>query len=1115
MKNFDFIKELEEEIPAFHQLHAYCDKAEIFQKAFPEDSATNARKALEWLVKNHLAMAKVTLEPHETLSQMIKRPEIDAFVNEDWELIEDMRTVKKIGNYAAHTGTQKIRKNDAFICLRALYHVACGFLYRWQAIREIAAFDATLIPQDFTQVHAADNSEPAVSPDLKHHVPHEAIEHPKPPTQQPAESLESEAITRQCLIDYMLNEAGWEILHAKGDIQGGKAGIEIKIEGMDRKFHSSGIGYADYVLFSKDSKPLAVIEAKSTIHSPETGRKQAIEYADCLEKKYGVRPVIYYTNGYTTKVIDGLDYPPRNVISFHSYNDLEYLIQKRSRSPITNLAIDDEITNRPYQKTAIKSLVEWLNRKHRRGLLVLATGTGKTRVSISLCKLLYNNSKWLKNVLFLADRKELVKQAHEKFEEFLPSQPMSCLSEDDKPDTNARIVFSTYQTMINYINTEPLEFSIGHFDLIIIDEAHRSVFGKYGAIFQYFDSLLIGLTATPRSEIDKNTFQLLELENEPNFEYTYEEAIRDEYLRPYRLKKCNSKMINRGIKYDDLSAEQREQLEKVWEYEKAMKGIPKEKEYHRDIQGNEIFNYLINDDTIDNVLSELMTNGLKVHSGEDVGKTIIFAYNHKHAERIVERFNQLYPERGADYCQLIDNQVKNHSAIIADFKMEAKMPQIAVSVDMLDTGIDVPEILNLVFFKIIKSKIKFEQMIGRGTRLCKDLFGPGEDKQEFYIFDWCGNFDFFSKQGDDIHPSDSKSLTDRLFCLRLDIAKELQSAEHQEKEFDKQLHDELKTLLHQQVAAIGKERKEARPWLNIIEPYRNQEKWTCLSELDVSRLKKIGHLIKVDKDDEEAKRFDIVMLHIMLSLIDTTRRVGQFRKVVVNIAAILEKKASIPAVMERIDIIRQVQKPVFWENESLDALEHVRRKLRGLVHLLKEQRGGKKFIIDIEDTYTKVEGVEDEVIKTSYKQRVIDYLAENSNNDTLRKIQHFEQLTSADIEELERIFFEELGTKDEYNELTEGHPYKNNVAAFIRVINGIDRKKALQIYQQFIEGYNLTSEQELYLKNILDYISMNGDIETRNFLEYPLKDLKWRETFGDTFVNLKDFIKQMHRVIIA
>lgn len=1114
MKNFDFIKKLAEVIPAFNQLHAYCDKAEIFQKAFPEESAANARKALEWLVKNHLAMANVTLDTHETLSQMIKRPEIDAFINEDWELDQNMRTVKKIGNFAAHISSQQIRRNDAFICLRALFYVVTGFLYRWQAIREMIAFDATLVPQDFTQIHVADNSEPTVAPDLTDHVPDEAIEHPKSPTEQPAESLESEAITRQCLIDYMLNEAGWEILNVKGDIQGGKAAIEVKIEGMNKQFHPSGIGYADYVLFSRGRKPLAVIEAKSTIHSPGTGRKQAIEYADCLEKTYGVRPVIYYTNGYKTWVIDGMGYPDREVISFHSHDDLEQLIQKRGRGNITNLTIDDEITNRPYQKTAIKSLVEWLNRKHRRGLLVLATGTGKTRVSISLCKLLDNNN-WIKRVLFLADRTELVKQARGKFEEFLPSQTMTSLSDDDEPDKNARFVFSTYQTMINYINTEPVEFSIGHFDLIIIDEAHRSVYGKYEAIFHYFDSLLIGLTATPRDEIDKNTFRLLELENEPNFEYTYDEAIADEYLRPYRLKKCNSKMINRGIRYDDLSPEQRDQLEKVWEYEKAMKGIPDDKEYHRDIQGNEIFNYLINDDTIDNVLSELMTNGLKVHSGEDVGKTIIFAYNHKHAERIVERFNQLYPERGADYCQLIDNQVKNHSAIIADFKEEAKMPQIAVSVDMLDTGIDVPEILNLVFFKIIKSKIKFEQMIGRGTRLCEDLFGPGEDKKEFYIFDWCGNFEFFSKHGDDINPSQSKSLTERLFCLRLDIAKELQSAEHQEKEFDKQLHDELKTLLHQQVAAIGKKRKEARPLLHIIEPYRNKEKWTCLSEIEVQQLKKIGNLIKVDKDDEEAKRFDIVMLNLMLSHIDTTRRVGQFRKVVVNIAAMLEKKASIPAVMEHIDTIREVQTPVFWENESLDALEHVRKELRELMHLLKDQRGGKKFVIDIEDTYTTAEGGEDEVIKTTYKQRVTDYLAENSNNETLRKIQNFEQLTSADIEELERIFFEELGTKDEYDELTEGHPYKNNVAAFIRAVNGIDRDKAILIYQQFIEGYNLTSNQEIYLKNILDYISVNGDIETRNFMEYPLKELKWRETFGDQFINLKDFIKQMHQVIIA
>ena len=617
MKIFDFIKKLAEEIPALHQLYAYCDKAEIFQKAFPEESAANARKALEWLVKNHLTMAEVPLAPHETLNNMVKRPEIDAFINEDREFEQDMRTVKKIGNYAAHTGSQPIKQNEAFICLRALYYVVCGFLYRWQAINQYAAFDATRIPQNFAQIHATDNSEPTISPDLSDHVSAEAIEHPKAPKTQPAESLESEAITRQCLIDYMLNEAGWEILRVKGDIQGGKAGIEIKIEGMNPQFHPSGIGYADYVLFSKGGKPLAVIEAKSTTHSPKAGRKQAMEYADCLEKKYGVRPVIYFTNGYKTWVIDGMGYPDREVISFHSHDDLEYLIQKRGRADITNLTIDDEITNRPYQKTAIKSLVEWLNKKHRRGLLVLATGTGKTRVSISLCKLLDNNN-WITRVLFLADRTELVNQARKNFEKFLPSQTMTSLSDDAKPDKTARFVFSTYQTMINYINAEPVEFTIGHFDLIIIDEAHRSVFGKYGVIFQYFDSLLIGLTATPRAEIDKNTFQLLELENEPNFEYSYDEAIGDGYLCPYRLKKCNSKLINRGIKYKDLSAKEREELEKVWAYEKAMKGIPEEEEYHRDIQGSEIFNYLINDDTIDKVLSELMTNGLKVHSGVEV-----------------------------------------------------------------------------------------------------------------------------------------------------------------------------------------------------------------------------------------------------------------------------------------------------------------------------------------------------------------------------------------------------------------------------------------------------------------------------------------------------------------
>ncbi|MBR4265037.1 MAG: DEAD/DEAH box helicase family protein [Bacteroidales bacterium] len=1112
MKNFDFIQLLAQHIPSFAQLHKYCDKAEIFQCTYPEESATNARKALEWLVKQHLAMKHVVTEKHETLNEMLKRPEMDDFADGDYVFERNIHTVKKIGNFASHIGAQQIKKNDAFVCLRSLYYVVCGFLYRWDALISFQAFDATLVPKGFPGLLLPDDSEPVVAQDVVDSVPQEVLTKPSKVIPNPKESLESEAITRKCLIDYMLNEAKWEINPTKGDIQGNKACIEIKVDGMPT---AGGKGFCDYVLFSRGGKPLAVIEAKSTIKSAISGRQQAILYADCLEKKYGVRPVIYYTNGFETKFIDGLGYPDREVIAFHSHDDLEYLIQKRGRADIKNLHIDENITDRPYQKTAIKSLVEWLNKKHRRGLLVLATGTGKTRVSISLCKLLSNNN-WIKNVLFLADRTELVNQANNNFQKLLPSETMTCLSDDEEPDFNARFVFSTYQTMINYINAMEMKFSVGHFDLIIIDEAHRSVFGTYGAIFQYFDSLLIGLTATPRNEIDKNTFRLLELDNEPNFEYTFEEAVKDGYLVPYKVKLYNSHIINEGIKYDELSPEQRNELEKVWKYEKALKGISQSSDYHRDIESNEIFRYLINDDTIDQVLLQLMDNGIKVHSGEDIGKTIIFAYNHTHAERIVQRFYVLFPERGNNYCQLIDNQVKYRGSIIRDFKSADSLPQIAVSVDMLDTGIDVPEILNLVFFKIVKSKIKFEQMIGRGTRLCPDIFGPGSDKKLFYIFDWCGNFEYFSKSYDEISSTEVKSLTQKLFELRLDIAKELQSAEHQELEFDKNFHDELKKLLHQQLNSIVKERKDARKYWSTIEPFLDFNNWICLSEVDVMRLKEIAKLVPTESFDESAKKFDIALLNIQLSLLDKTKKAGQSQNLVIEVSKLLEQRSTVPAVMAHIETIKKVQTPQFWQELTSQKLEQVRLELRDLVVLLENSRKNRKFIIDINDACNiAAEDVTDFSIQTSYKQRVVDYLFHNTNNATLRKIQNFEQLTADDFIELERIFFEQLGTKAEFDNLTKGHRYNCNVAAFIRVVNGIDHARGMEIYRKFISDNDLTADQEMYLKEILNYVSANGDIETKNFMERPFNLFNWRLVFGDNFVYLKEFVHQIHKVITA
>ena len=1107
-KNFDYILLLADKIPTFKHLHNYCRLAEEQQPIYPDASANNARKALEWLMKNMLKMAGVTVDARATLNDMLRLPATDAFVNRDYKFREDIYLVKKIGNAASHDGAEPVNRVKAFRCLRALYNVVAGFMGRWDAVKEIPPFDATLISSPSAPVALVKSPEPKVEMEVVNSVRKESLDDPKPVV-LPRESLASEAVTRRYLIDYMLMEAGWELLDEKGKVLGGKACIEVEVDGMPT---ASGKGYADYVLFSRGGKPLAVIEAKATSRAITEGRHQATLYADCLEKRYGVRPVIYYTNGFTTKVIDGMGYPDRDVVSFHSMDDLERLIQKRGRAEIKDVTIKEEITDRPYQQTAIKRIVEWFNAKHRRGLLVLATGTGKTRVSISLCDILMRND-WVKTVLFLADRTALVGQAHKNYEALLPSVSMSVLSEEKAPDMQARILFSTYQTMINYLDREDKAFSVGRFDLIIIDEAHRSVFGRYGAIFNYFDSLLIGLTATPRDEIDRNTYDLLQLDNGmPNYSYDIDEAVRDGYLCPYKTLQYHSKIMERGAKWDEMSKEDREEAERLMDYEKSLAGLGPDDEYHRDILPQEIFKYLFNIDTVDKVLMELMEKGLKVKSGEEIGKTIIFAMNHPHAELIVERFRTLYPEKEPDYCQLIDNYVNKAHSLILDFEQMDKNPQIAVSVDMLDTGVDVPSVLNLVFFKCVRSKIKFMQMIGRGTRLCPKVFGDA-DKKEFYIFDWCGNFEYFSVHSDGANPVAVKSLTERLFALRLDIAAALQSAEHQEKEDDRRLHDELKEILHAQVSQLSRARIDVRAHLQTIEPYREREAWVCLSELDVAELKGIAHLLPRPKENEAAKKFDVLMLYLQLEQLDSTVKADNSRASVIKIAQLLEKKATIPAVRERMETIKEVQTAAFWDHCTLNSLERVRKELRELVHVLAESRDERRFVINIEDAISSDAVAAPVTLKATYHDRVIDYLAKHTDNEVLRKIQNFEQLTTDDVNELQRIFWEELGTRTEFDEATNGKKYNHNVAAFIRVIQGVDRQKALALYTRFIKDGNLTGEQEQYLKEILNYLSENGDLLISDFMEYPLNRNRWREVFGEYFVGLKDFVNELHKVI--
>ena len=1103
MRNFDYLQEL-----GLIDLHDYCSSAEELQVSKPYLSAICARKALEYMVTELYKMKNIEIPERATLLELVDSEVFRDFIG-DYKVMMAVHYVRKVGNHGAHN--TKVTSGESYYSLLNIYNVVAAMLLKLRVIDEIVPFDRTLIPNNpqFPIVTPKPIDVKSQSAIIKY-ADEEAIED-KTPVQGIALDI-SEAETRRLYIDLMLKEAGWEVLDTEGAIQPSKACIEVEVEGMP---NNEGVGYCDYVLFGSNGLPLAVVEAKRTSASPIKGKHQAELYAMCLEKRYGIRPVIYYTNGFETYIIDGLGYPSRRLYAFHTESDLELLIQKRQRHDITDFSVNDNITDRHYQKMAIKSVCEHFNSKHRRGLLVMATGTGKTRVSISLVDVLARNG-WVKNVLFLADRIPLVSQAHKNFVKLLPHMTTSVLSEDKDPDTTARITFSTYQTMINYIDRDEKAFSVGRFDLIIIDEAHRSIFGKYTAIINYFDALLVGLTATPRDEVDRSTYETFQMEQGvPNYAYELEDAVAEGYLVNYRGFKRGSLIMKDGIKYKDLSPDEQEQLEKVWEYEQARKAIDGE-DYRRDIRSDEIFKYIFNLDTIDHVLQDLMENGLKVQSGERIGKTIIFAYNHRHAEMIVERFYALYPEyasESSEFCALIDNYVTYSKDLIDKFEIRDGNPQIAVSVDMLDTGIDVPDVLNLVFFKIVKSKIKFMQMIGRGTRLSKDIFGPEHDKEFFYIFDWCRNFEYFDKNPDGSKAKTVPSLTEKIFSLRARIAFQLQHQKWQEDEFACHLHDETKAVLKEQVAALSDSHISVRERWEQVSHFKNDENWVYISEVDVNTLSNdIAPLLHKNNVDESAKKFDLLTMLIELSLLDGETNCMNAVQNVQTIAEKLQEKATLPQVQAKMTTIKEVLSEVAWQNVSLNWLEKVRNDLRELVKFL---MGGdnKWFSVDIEDTISDEGTIDGITPRVTYKQSVLDFLSQNRNLPVLQKIYDMEQLTKADVDELERILWQELGSKEDYNRFTRGMPCGSNVAIFIRSILGIDRKNAVRMFSEFISGNELNADQEDFLMTIISYVCDNGDITKEIVVnEAPFDDRL--AVFSSYMLPLAKYIDTIHTVII-
>lgn len=1059
---FDFISQKTE----YKEIFDACILAENAKT--PSDMASCCRKALTNIVEFIYDKHKVPMQVNATLLELLDNKVITGFVNNS-VIMETLHFIRKLGMNAQHD--KNIKKKHAKLALDNLAFFA-EFVYRKFELPDTVA--------GFT-------------------IP----------------AYMSEAETRRIYIDAYLGEAGWNVLEPTGTttlpngtvVKSGTtmpdmACCEIPVKDMP---NASGIGFCDYVLYGKDGKPLAIVEAKKTSVDAVVGVQQVKTYGDCMKKQYGYVPVLYYTNGYEIYVIDGL-YPSRKVMAFHTAEELEYMIQKRSRNDITDLQIRDDISGRPYQKMAITNICERFNDLHRRGLIVMATGTGKTRVSISLVEVLARN-KWIKNVLFLADRTSLVQQAFKNFQKILPDMSYCVLSDRSLADEpNARITFSTHQTMINYIDAEDKEFTSARFDLIIVDEAHRSIFNKYGSIFSYFDCLLVGLTATPKDEVDANTYHLFNCENgEPNFSYSLEEGVKEHYLVPYKVKSKTTKLLSHGIKYSDLSATDRQKVDVLIDDVPTDYVIPKET----------LFKIFYNEDTCRRVLDEVMTNGLKVDYGQKIGKTIIFAYNHKHAELIVNTFKKTYPKYGEDYCQLVDNYVKGANSLIVKFETDDNF-RIAVSVDMLDTGVDVPGVLNLVFFKPVKSKIKFVQMIGRGTRLCEKLI-DGKDKEYFLIFDYCGNFEYFEQNVNGADGIVSKSISQRLFDAKLSLLVELQKIEHQTNHEHKAYYDKIKPELINKVLGVkaNSARISVREELAYVDKFCDQERWQAISILDAKEMQlHISKLVDSDIDeDKKALAFDVKMFNIELSVLangnisEATRSVTSVRKS----ARILLDYATIDGVKEKADVLQILAGTDFWNSPNISDLEKYRDEVRDLMKYIRPQDEP----VDIDTPDEVLDGGYDGNglmdIRT-YKEKVIDYLAENTNNPTILKIRNLEPINADDLKELERVLWEELGTKDEYDKITD----IDNLAAFIRSIVGIEQEAINEKFGEFLSGNVFNSQQQEFVKSIIDYVRENGDINVNDLIEKsPFDNYDIITMFGPQAHILRSIVDIMHNSIAA
>jgi type I restriction enzyme R subunit len=1090
----------------FPDLLSHAKKAESSALSDPRGSCFWARLTLEtaikWVYRNDPSMRS----PYQdTLAALIAEPSLAQLTGS--AIVTKARFIKDQGNRAAHDSGKPIKPQDAAAVVRELFHV-CYWIARTYAKNgkpdPSLKFDASKLEKTLTI--SASTVAQIQSLKAKHDADAKALkeaEQAARASEEGREALEAElaqvraeiaairqandaerdehdydeAATRDAFIDLLLAEAGWPLDQERDR--------EFPVSGMPNE---TGEGFADYVLWGDDAKPLAVVEAKRTKKDSRTGQQQAKLYADCLEAMYGRRPVIFTTNGYEHWLWDDQMYPPRRVSGFLKKDELVLLHQRRgTRKKLDGVSVDEAIAGRFYQQRAIRRVGEAFERdRQRKALLVMATGSGKTRTVIALIDQLMR-ANWVRRVLFLADRVALVKQAHNAFKTHLPTASSANLLQKHDPVKNdhagARVFLSTYPTMMGLIDEVKggeKQFGAGHFDLIVIDEAHRSVYRKYKAIFDYFDGMLVGLTATPRDEIDRDTYSLFELERGvPTDSYDLEDAVADEFLVPPKSISVPLKFQREGIDYDSLSDDEKAEWDAIeWDED----GVIPDR-----VESADLNRWLFNIDTVDKALKHLMTHGIKVAGGDRLGKTIIFAKNSNHAKFIVERFDANYPHYKGEFARLVDYSVSYAQTLIDDFSEPEKAPHIAVSVDMLDTGIDVPEVVNLVFFKIVRSRTKFWQMVGRGTRTCENLFAPGEDKEEFIIFDFCQNLEFFNENPQVTDGATSRPIGERLFAGRVELINALE-----EGATDRSLSQSTKDRLRQEVLGMNLDNFIVRQVRRSVERFQAADTWQELTLDDRMTLAdEVAGLPSAFEDGGlAAKQFDLLILNAQLLLLRGDAGFSGLQQRITTYAVVLEGLSNVPAVAKELELILEIQTEDFWPDITVGILEDVRLRLRNLADLIKPTER-KNVITDFEDSIGATSEIDlpevsGGVDKARFKAKTRKFIEAHSDHIALQKIRRGEQLTASDLDELERMLIIE-GVTDA--ETVEGLQSSGGLGVFLRSLTGLDRPAAKAVFGEFTSSHNLSASQTEFVDLIINSLCENGVIDPRAFYESPFTDL--------------------------